>query len=139
MPRPRSILETVLYSRDLPAMLAFYRDTVGLSLVRDWGDLGLVFRVTEGAVLLVFNPDESSQPGRSVPSHGVLGVGHAAFRIDDADYHPWLKHLAARGVPVEHEHEWREEHGWRVGRSIYVRDPAGNSVEFLTADIWPDA
>ena len=138
MLRPHAIVETVLYSHDLPATVSFYRDALGLAMLRDWTDLGVVFRVGPASVLLIFNPDESRVPGRSVPSHGCDGPGHIALMIDDPDYDAWLAQLAAAGIPIEHEHLWDEPDRTRTGRSIYIRDPAGNSVELITADIWPD-
>ena len=39
--------------------------------------------------------------------------------------------MAAHGVAIEHEQTWP-----RGGRSFYVRDPAGNSIEFATPRIW---
>lgn len=44
--------------------------------------------------------------------------------------------LAEHGVAIEQEATWPEGH-FRPGRSIYFRDPAGNSVEVMDADIWP--
>ncbi len=40
--------------------------------------------------------------------------------------------LRAHGVEVEQEVAWGER-----GSSLYVRDPAGNSVELVAGDIWP--
>ncbi len=92
-------------------------------------DLAAAFRLDDGGVLLVFAPQLSSQPGRAVPSHGATGAGHVAFSVDGLD--SWRERLAASGVEVEREVEWNG------GRSIYVRDPAGNSVELVEGDIWP--
>ncbi len=139
MLRPSHILEIALYSRDMDGMRRFYRDVVGLELLRDWGEAGLVFRVTPQSVLLVFDPRLASRPGRGVPAHGADGPGHIAFRIDADKRTDWIDHLAANGVRIEHEQDWAEDKGWRAGHSIYVRDPSDNSVEFITADIWPIA
>ena len=139
VPRPTHVLETVLYATDMDAMRAFYRDAVGLELLRDWGESGLVFRVSAQSVLLVFDPRLAARPGRGVPAHGAAGPGHVAFSIPADAYQDWIDHLSARGVPIEQEQRWEPDKGWRAGRSIYVRDPAGNSVEFVTADIWAEA
>jgi catechol 2,3-dioxygenase-like lactoylglutathione lyase family enzyme len=124
--RPGRVYETVVYG-DVDALAAFYRDVLGLRQVTDGG-----FRLDDGGMLLVFDPAESSQPGRIVPSHGPdAGSVHVAFSVDGLD--AWRERLAERGVPVEHEHEWP-----RGGaRSLYVRDPAGNSVELVEGDLWP--
>ena len=138
MLRPTHILETVIYASDIPAMVAFYRDALGLDLVRDWSEVGAVLRVNPDSVLLIFDPAKSAVPGRTLPSHGATGPGHLALRISDADYDQWLARLGEHGIAIEHEHTWKAEDGWSSpGRSIYVRDPASNAVELVTTDIWP--
>jgi catechol 2,3-dioxygenase-like lactoylglutathione lyase family enzyme len=131
MPTITSVLETVLYADDLDGAVRFYVDVLGLTLASDMRPLSIALRVSRGAVVLIFNPNRSSEPGRPVPSHGAEGSGHVAFQIDDDAYDSWLDALAAAGIPIEHEHVWNAD-----ARSIYVRDPAGNSVELITADIW---
>lgn len=136
--KPRSILETVLYNADLETARWFYETAMGLPVVSAMPDLGFVCRVDEDHVLLIFDPRESDKPGRSVPIHGARGPGHVALRIGDDQYDAWKGKLSALGVAIEHEHVW-EGASWRnPGRSIYVRDPYGNSVELITSDIWGD-
>jgi catechol-2,3-dioxygenase len=53
-----------------------------------------------------------------------------AFRLPDRDIERWRAHLATR-VPLEAEVHWPQG-----GYSLYLRDPAGNSVEFATAAVW---
>jgi len=124
-------LETVLYAADVREAAAFYTDTLGFTIASEPDSLSAALRVGHNQVLLIFNPDQSSVPGRVVPSHGAQGPGHAAFLIDPADFDAWLTRLRGAGVDIEQEHTWR--HGQR---SIYLRDPGGNSVELITADIW---
>ena len=123
--RPRRVYETVVYAPDLEAATAFYRDVLGLRQVDDFA-----FRLDDDGVLLLFDPERSSQPNRPVPSHGARGAGHVAFSVESLE--PWRERLRAHGVELEHEHEWS-----RGGRSLYVRDPAGNSVELVEGDLWP--
>jgi len=73
----------------------------------------------------------AQRPGRGVPSHGAQGAGHIAFAMPVADLDRWREHFQASGVPIEMEVAWPEG-----GRSIYVRDPAGNSVELAPPTIW---
>jgi catechol 2,3-dioxygenase-like lactoylglutathione lyase family enzyme len=123
--RPRRVYETVVYATDLAAAAGFYRDALGLREVED-----AVFRLDDGGVLLLFDPGRSSQPGRPVPSHGATGPGHVAFSVESLA--GWRERLAEHGVELEHEHSWP-----RDARSLYVRDPAGNSVELVEGDLWP--
>ena len=83
-------------------------------------------------MLLIFDPARASWPGRPVPSHGASGAGHVAFSVEAGDLASFAASLRGRGIEIEREIEWD-----RGGRSIYVRDPAGNSVELVEGDIWP--
>ena len=124
--RPRRVYETVVYGGELETLRAFYREVLGLREVEDG-----VFRLDDGGVLLLFDPAESSRPGRVVPSHGPTGAVHVAFAVDSLE--GWPERLANHGVALEQDKEWT-----RGGaRSLYVRDPAGNSVELVEGDLWP--
>tara|TARA_R110000782_G_scaffold73091_2_gene146108 strand:- start:25734 stop:26174 length:441 start_codon:yes stop_codon:yes gene_type:complete len=133
-PPPHAVLETVLYAEDLAAARGFYAGVLGLEAVDEMDELSLVLRIGSGQVVLIFDPRRSDAPGRSVPSHGHRnGCGHIALRIRPADLDAWGRRLTDHGVPIERTVDWS---GGR-GRSLYVRDPAGNSVELIDADIWP--
>lgn len=126
--RPRRVYETVVYATDLEAARAFYRDVLGLREVEDG-----VFRLDDDGVLLLFDPSESSRPGRVVPSHGPTGAVHVAFSVGEGELDAWRDRLAAHGVELEQDQDW----GRGGARSLYVRDPAGNSVELVEGDLWP--
>lgn len=128
-----SVLETILYSTDLHSAHAFYSGVLGLSPLGEPSQLAAGFRVSDTHVLLIFNPEISSQQGRDVPSHGAIGAGHIALRIQQEDFEDWQARLKEHSVEVEQLHEWEQG-----GRSIYCRDPAGNSIELIDRDIWPD-
>ena len=129
------ILETAIYCEDLDAAERFYGRVVGLERIARDPRRHVFFRCGRG-VLLIFNPTATSGPsarvgGGIVPSHGAHGPGHLAFRIAAGALDACRAHLEERGVSIESEVAWPGG-----GRSIYVRDPAGNSVEFATADVW---
>lgn len=135
MKRPTSvasIFETVLYSKDLEACREFYCQLIGLQLLSE-NELMLVFLVSHGHYLLIFNPDLSERPGRLVPSHGSDGPGHIAFELTPEKLESWREYLSFHNVPIEAEVEWDDG---KRGRSIYVRDPANNSVEFAPPQLW---
>jgi catechol 2,3-dioxygenase-like lactoylglutathione lyase family enzyme len=123
------IFETILYARDLEAARSFYEGILGMDLL-GVSELFLVFRLPS-SVLLIFDPAKSEEAGRQVPSHGSRGEGHIAFTATDAEISQWEEHFKANGIGIEQIVAW--EHG---GRSLYVRDPAGNSVEFAPATLW---
>lgn len=123
------VLETVLYASDLTAAESFYGELLGLPLDSRKPGLFCFFRTGPG-MLLVFDPEAASR-SRDVPAHGTRGAGHACFAVPEADLDAWKDRLSSRGVAIEHEQAWP-----RGGRSFYVRDPAGNSIEFATPRIW---
>ena len=130
--RPRRVYETVLYAPDVPAAVAFYEDVLGLRLVDRPDELSAAFRLDDGGVLLLFDPARSSAPGRFVPSHGAAGAGHVAFSVQPGELDAFADELRSRSVVIEREIDWDGR-----GRSIYIRDVAGNSVELVDGELWP--
>ncbi len=137
MPTPPPLLgtlESALYAEDLPAARAFYHGLLGLPVLVEVEGRHVFFRCGAG-VLLVFNPTETTQPSRNpalpVPTHGATGQGHFCFAVSAADLEAWHSYLEAAGVPVEADFHWPGG-----ARSIYVRDPEGNSVEFADPALW---
>lgn len=126
---PLRVFETVLYADDLAAMERFYGETLGLGAISR-SELLLSFRC-EGSVLLIFDRSQSSAPGRDVPSHGTSGAGHVAFSLRAEEFENWKTRLETAGIEIERVVSWEQG-----GRSIYVRDPAGNSVEFAPSTLW---
>lgn len=135
MPLVPTLLETILYTPNPARCARFYQSLLDLRPLGTPDDNMAALRVDERSVLLLFNPDYASQPGRPVPSHGARGPGHVAFVVDDLD--AWPARLAEHAVEIEQEVTWPTDR-FRPGRSIYFRDPAGNSVELLSTDIWPE-
>lgn len=129
MKSPPRIFESVLYADDLAAAEQFYRDVLGLEVISR-SELLVSFRCADG-VLLVFNPAQSGAAGRDVPSHGRSGAGHLAFAASDTEREQWKRRLQNANVPIEAEVDWEQG-----GRSIYFRDPAGNSIEFAPLTLW---
>jgi catechol 2,3-dioxygenase-like lactoylglutathione lyase family enzyme len=130
---PSGILETVLYAEDLEAARSFYEGTLGLSLHQEEKGRHVFFRCS-GQMLLIFNPVKTREQRLSalpVPPHGALGQGHVCFRASPQELDLWRRHFASRGISVEADFEWPGG-----GRSIYIRDPAGNSVELAEPRIW---
>jgi catechol 2,3-dioxygenase-like lactoylglutathione lyase family enzyme len=131
--RAESILETVIYAEDPQACGTFYTRVFGLSVQRAVPGRFCFLRCG-GQMLLIFAPGPASDPAQQhgIPAHGAVGAGHLCFRaVDSADLGRWRRHFESLGIPIEHQHQW--EGG---GRSIYIRDPAGNSVEVAEAAIW---
>ena len=126
------IYETILYAEDLVAAEGFYADVLGLKRMTLDSDRGISFRIDDRSVLLIFNPIETVKPHDLVPSHGARGQVHIAFRVDAGELPAWRARLIGSGYEVEREVDWPSG-----AHSFYVRDPAGNSVEFVEGEIWP--
>ena len=131
--KPESILETVLYANSIDEAVWFYHEVLGLEMPKGQSELMTLFRVDENHVILIFDPSKSDQPGRMVPSHGARGPGHIGLGIKPDDYQAWLDQLSSHGIAIEQEIEWDRPY---PAKSIYFRDPSGNSIELLTTDIW---
>lgn len=120
-----------LISGDLEATTAFYRDTLGLTLVRE-----AVNDDDPGARHFWFG-DPAGTPGTLITfleygamDEGRVGRGsthHVAFAVGSADeLDAWCSWLRSRGVTCTDVME-------RGGlRSIYLRDPDGHILEIAT-------
>ncbi|MER9597054.1 MULTISPECIES: VOC family protein [unclassified Mesorhizobium] len=132
---PSAILESALYVTDLAAAEEFYSGVLGLDLLGKVGGRHLFFRCGDG-VLLIFNAEATKVPPAPdarlpVPPHGAVGEGHLCFAASADEIVRWKAHLEAKSIAIESELEWPQG-----GRSIYIRDPSGNSIEFAEPRIW---
>lgn len=132
---PSRVLESALYVADLDRAEQFYGEVLGLEPAGKVVGRHVFFKCGDGIVLL-FNADATRVPPAPdarlpVPPHGAVGQGHLCFAASEAEIDAWKARLAAHGVAIEAEFEWP-----RGGRSIYFRDPSGNSLEFANPSIW---
>lgn len=133
--RVRGVLESCLYAADLEAASRFYTSVLGLEVLTHVADRHIFFRCGEG-VFLIFNPErtraeQTAVDGSRVPPHGTAGSGHLAFAVAEAELDAWRERLRGLEVQIESEVSWP-----RGGRSLYFRDPAGNSIELAPPGIW---
>lgn len=133
--KPTRILETVLYADDLDEMERFYRDVLGLKPLGKATGRQLFIPVGD-QMLLIFDPKVTQkgappESGLPIPAHGATGQGHLCFRATADEIRAWRGVLEQKGVAIEADFQWPGG-----GRSIYFRDPAGNSIEFAEARIW---
>ena len=133
-PAIRRVLETALSVDDMERAVAFYRDVLGL---RPMGGNARLTPIDagEGSVLLLFlrgaSADGVAYPGGRIPPHDGAGPMHVAFAVVADAFAHWLARFAALGIEVEVVNTWS-----RGGRSAYVRDPDGHSVELATPGLW---
>lgn len=129
------ILETALYVDDLEAAEDFYSRVLGLTVYGKVPGRHIFFRLP-GQMLLLFDARATGQPLRPdaklpVPPHGARGPGHVCFAATKEAIDAWRAHLEAHGVGIESDFLWPSG-----GRSIYFRDPAGNSLEIAEPKLW---
>jgi catechol 2,3-dioxygenase-like lactoylglutathione lyase family enzyme len=133
--QPAAVLESALYVTDLDAAEAFYAGVLGLEKIAGVKNRHVFFKCGSG-VLLLFNAEATRQPPSPdaklpVPPHGTTGEGHLCFAATAGEIEGWKKHLEAKSIAIEADFEWPSG-----GRSIYFRDPSGNSLEFTEPKIW---
>jgi len=135
-PPPKALLEAALYIDDLDAARRFYRDLLGLALFQEVPGRHMFFDLG-ASVLLIFNPTATAQPPGNpempVPPHGATGPGHVCFAMERAEITAMERRLTAAGMAVDVTFDWPNG-----ARSLYVRDPAGNSVEFAEPWLWDE-
>ena len=134
MPTLQGILETALYTDDLPRARGFYEATLGLPVL--YADHRMCALDVAGRnVLLLFRRGASAQtvtlPGGTIPPHDGSGPVHVAFAITADARAAWEARLGAQGVAIEGRTDWP-----RGGHSLYFRDPDGHLLEFATPGLW---
>lgn len=129
--------EVGLRVRDLPKMVAFYKDILDLEIE------------IEGAnyVFLKVGELESPLGGVGHPQMLVLfdrdveldidmsTLDHLAFEIPSEAYETQWRRLTAKGFELR-ERSFPQTLPWRA-RSLFFHDPEGNVIEFIAHD--PDA
>ncbi len=135
-PAPHALLEAALYVDDLDAARLFYCDHLGLQLFQEVPGRHMFFALGP-SVLLIFNPTATAQPPGNpqipVPPHGAKGPGHVCLAMARDEIAQMEKRLRAAGVEIDTAFDWPNG-----ARSLYVRDPAGNSVEFAEPWLWDE-
>jgi catechol 2,3-dioxygenase-like lactoylglutathione lyase family enzyme len=131
------VLEAALYVDDLDKAEAFYGDLLGLEEVIRHPPRHIFYRCG-GTIVLLFVAEEARKPpgnpAMPVPPHGATGPGHICFSVEAAVLESWAAVLQSAGIAIEADFRWPNG-----ARSVYVRDPAGNSVEFAEPKLWERA
>lgn len=132
-------LESALYVDDLSAAETFWSDVMGLTCFQRSDGRHAFFRVSSDPrpqVLLIFRAEATEHPPAPdarlpVPPHGARGPGHYCLAADPDTLDDWRQHLESHGIAIEADFLWPNG-----ARSIYFRDPAGNSIELADPAIW---
>jgi catechol 2,3-dioxygenase-like lactoylglutathione lyase family enzyme len=127
-PKTDGILESSLYVSDLPRSVRFYQETLGFSIISEFGQRGCAMHVGTRQILLLFKKGAS----RAISSpHDGCGELHLAFAIPTEELVAWESWLREKGIPVEEKRSW--ETG---GCSLYFRDPDRHLLELATPGTW---
>ncbi len=138
MMKPRKrIGELVLRSENTEALVAFYRDVIGLEIYAAFGNITFlkVDDDFEGhpQLLAIFQESHTFSGPKDVQTEvadaRIGTLHHFAFVLDLQDLEIEKDRLLALNIDLQFaEHT---QFGWR---SIYLFDPDGNSVEFVCYD-----
>jgi catechol 2,3-dioxygenase-like lactoylglutathione lyase family enzyme len=128
---PRGFHHLAIQVRDLAVEERFYRDVLGLAVLRRWpardgvGERSVWLDAGDGSFIalevVAAGPTAAEDPARATRP----GFHLVALRIERASRETWERRLAAAGVAVEA----------RTAFTLYVRDPEGNRVGLSH---WPD-
>jgi catechol 2,3-dioxygenase len=123
MIRPERIGHVVIKVRDLKRSRAFYTEVLGMEVMNETPEAGLVFlsnhrRDHHELALLEVGPD-AKQGGP-----GAVGLAHIAFRLESQEkLEAAYEELKERGVPIS----FTVNHG--ITNSVYFFDPDGHELE----------
>jgi len=126
-PVPIAFHHLAIQCADLEACERFYRDVLGLEVLRRWprpegGDRSVWLGVGDGFLAL---ERAAAAPAGAPWRDGAAGLHLVALRIAPGERAAWESRLAARGVEIVHRTRW----------TVYVRDPEGNRIGLSH---WPD-
>jgi len=137
--RVRALGEVAIRVRAMAPMIAFYRDVIGLEVLRGTEADGIVFfRIADGfdghtAVLALFAPDQGDlklhPQGVPVPGGGSSTLHHLALSLPRDEQDAAVAWYDRLGLDYQ-----VQEFGWIGWRGVFTRDPEGNTVELVAFD-----
>ena len=133
----RALGEIAIRCRDRATMRSFYRDIVGLPVLEDFAEGGITFfRIGPGhgghtTVLALFDAQGIQRAAHPKPTDTVTsGAGsslhHLALTVDLHRQDALCAFLDDQKIAYH-----VEEFAWIGWRGVFVRDPEGNTVEFV--------
>ena len=136
----RALGEIAIRCANMEAMVAFYRDIIGLELLTGGHrDSITFFKIAEGfgghtSVLALFrhdagNPSMHEQSSQSPHTGARSSLHHLALSLPFEEQQAVMDWYDANGVAYH-----VEEFGWIGWRGIFAKDPEGNTVELVAHD-----
>ena len=119
---PLAFHHVAIQCADLARCERFYREVLGLPVLRRWprdggGDRSVWLSVEGGAGFLALERADGA-PAERPWRDGAAGLHLVALRIPPSERAAWEARLGAAGVPVVHRTRW----------TIYFHDPEGNRI-----------
>jgi catechol 2,3-dioxygenase-like lactoylglutathione lyase family enzyme len=118
---------------DLDAAGEFYRDVLGLDLLRppeDFEGAHVMFETSGGTVVTLMETGRAEKWDEEGLAH-PLDKAHVAFETDRDTYQSLMDHLDGQ-FPKQGPYDWGEFEGF------YFLDPSGNLLEVITYDPAPE-
>ena len=134
----RALGEIAIRCRDLDRMTAFYRDIIGLEVLKGAYSDGIVFfRIAEGygghtAVLALFRHDAGTEDlhPRGMPlGGGQSSLHHLALAVGREEQDRAVEWYMHNGINYT-----IQEFAWIGWRGVFTTDPEGNTVELVAYD-----
>lgn len=113
--KPNQLIVVTIWAENIPEILHFYRDVIGLELLPHHGEQP-VFVVGDGVHLLI-------RRGSLVPAQNAESFPLIAFEVENLD--KAIEHLESHGKPIDTEIITTPS-----AKYILFHDPAGNLLEF---------
>ena len=116
----------VLLVRGMAAMERFYCDVLGCTVVKRQKN-GALVHLSAGAALIDLVDLASDMGRRGGPGGEGRNMDHMCLRVEPFDEAAIAGHMRAHGIACSAAKRRFGAEGW--GRSIYLEDPEGNTVE----------
>jgi glyoxylase I family protein len=133
MIKPIAIDHIVLRTDRYRELIDFYCEIIGCTLERETSaDFGLTqLRAGNALIDIVDVNGELGKSGGAAPGPGGNNLDHFCLQIEAFDESELIGHLKSRGIDCGEFHERYGAQG--MGRSLYIRDIVGNTVELRAA------
>lgn len=123
----RGIVHFTIAVSDIGLSERFYRELLGLTVVRRIPSTGMVFMKC-GEDYLILAKSKTA----IAPNPGTEVQIHHAFHVDVDHYDESIAFLEAQGIEIIHEEDRRE--GVFIGRQAYFHDPDRNVLEIIALE-----
>jgi catechol-2,3-dioxygenase len=133
MIKPIAIDHIVLRSEHYRELIDFYRDIIGCQLERETStEFGLTqLRAGNALIDIVDVNGELGKTGGAAPGPTGNNLDHFCLQIEACDEAELIAYLQAHDIDCGEFHERYGAQG--MGRSLYIRDIDGNTVELRAA------